>query len=115
MEKRHAAYSLSKGELISRLKPLYNGHGRNQAAIIDFRLHELFDSLSNLFKTFKPPLSLPCLKCGISEVLYGGCKVFAFENDLEFVILYDVEKNKWTEKLFEATESISYPAFFENT
>ena len=66
---------------------------------------EVFDSHCNKFVSIKEhPKWLD--ESNISDVLSIGNKIVIFSNEEGCVLIYDVDKNKWSRKSCEATKNI---------
>ena len=62
---------------------------------------DVFESISNKFV----PLKCPYLFCS-NKALSIRSKIFIFQNNESFVVIYDVCENKWSDELCEATTNL---------
>ena len=68
---------------------------------------EVFDSHCNKFVLIKQPTNgLSEYISNISDALSIGNKIVIFSNEEGCVLIYDVDKNKWSRKSCEATKNI---------
>ena len=68
---------------------------------IDCGSCEIFDSSCNKFVILKS-----FLRPNLNRALSVGSKIFILQFKLPFMIIYDVDEDKWSKELFEVTESL---------